>query len=214
MAKNSNEVKETAQEAALARVAAEQWNDYQAKYKPFENSYMKDVLADTKGREEKVQGMVSADVAQKMSSNTRTVDPNKAGSLGAKQSMDRASALSKGQVVGAQSIRDQQTGAMQTLIDMGRGQATQAQDGMGSLAVNATNTAINDAATRQQNRAATGNLIGSAIGAGASMYGSLSAPKLPDTSVSSMINPMQKYAINPEFSAFSAPSPTVGPLLK
>lgn len=213
MAKNSNEVQETAQEKALARVAAEQWNDYQSKYKPFENSYMKDVMADTAGREAKVSGMVNADVAQKMTQ--KAIDPNRAGSLGNKAAMDKASAMSKGQVAGTQAVKDQQTGAMQTLIDMGRGQATQAQQGMSTLAANATNTAISDASIRQQNRAATGNLIGSAIGAGASMYGSLSgsAPQAyqPDVGTESMFNPTQKYAID-QFSMY--PATNYGPRVR
>lgn len=199
MGKNSNTVQETAQEKALAKVAAEQWNDYQARYKPFENKYMADVLADTAGREAKVKGMVNADVAQKLTQKPSAINPNSGKMQAGKESLDRANALARGQVAGEQAVKDQQTGAMQTLIDMGRGQATQAQQGMSSLAGAATQEAISSASNRMQTRSAIGSAIGSAVGAGAGMLGGMGGGGgefVPDGYAS----PMGQYSTSPNYS--------------
>lgn len=165
MGGGDNEVSETAEQRELAAVGAEQWNTYQADYRPFEMKFIQDVTAQTQGKEKVLAGNINADVAQKATAILpRGADPRRMATVDT--SMPLAKVAGKAQALGGQAIKDQRLQGMQTVVDLGMGKAASANLGFQNMAETALDNAIADTAYNQAKSQAAGHAVMSAVGAG------------------------------------------------
>lgn len=160
----SSEVPETSAQLASSELALNEFNDYMTTIRPFENKFIADVSAPTAGREAQVAGQVGADIAQKV--GPLTLDPNMGMNPGSVVDLARTTAKAKN--TGNMAVKSQKAAGLQAVIDIGRGQATQAQLGMSSLAgqsvAEATNAAANDTKLNDARMSAGATAGGAAIG--------------------------------------------------
>lgn len=162
-----DEVKETKDQRQEQLNNTKLWNYYQTTYKPFitKTAAQKTSNAASTVQSDKVAGQVNAEVmksataapGQDMLSMTRKT--NAAADVAAD-----ATTSATGQV------RQRQLGDLQSLVDIGRGQQTQAQGLQESIADQSVRTAIADKQSELQTEAAMQNAAGSVAGAGAAMY--------------------------------------------
>jgi hypothetical protein len=151
---SDNEVEETSQEIALARISREQWNEYNTRLKPFEDEWIENTAMDA-GDHAKMTGQVNAAVGSEFDKQQAVgekqmfqagMDP----SSGAYKAMvsgvnaDRGVAQGKAQSVASQAVDDQTYQGLQQSVNLGRGQAVEAGRDMTSLAYDATGKAISD----------------------------------------------------------------------
>lgn len=153
------EVEETTQEIELSKISTEQWNEYQTRFKPFENKWIKDIHTDASDQAV-MAGQVNAGVGAEFDKGTENVakqsfsagvDPSSGrfkaatGGLSAR----RGAATGKAISVAGQAVDDQTYQGLQQAIAMGRGQSATALRDMTSLAYDATGKAIADEQNRQ-----------------------------------------------------------------
>ena len=176
MGGGSDEVKETAQEREAANVAWEQWNDYQDRYVPFENRFIYDVTGMKDGKADAgvwdqrrgdLRGDVNADIMQQ--ATAIPVNPNSGRmKLGTAPTLGKA--LAKGAIAADAAVDGQRIAGMQAVVDMGRGQANQADLGMQGLARDAADDAIQQSAIDMREKKFYGDTVGSAMGVVADRY--------------------------------------------
>lgn len=174
------EVKETAEEREIARIATEQWNDYQTRFIPVENAYMdKARITDEdtdflQGEAAKaVQGEYSKAEQRLMTQFGLSGAAPGSGKFGAGMAAldaGRGAQLGLSVAQTGEQAKDLHAEGLQSMIAMGRGQAHNAQLGLGQNAALAAGNAINNAANRQYGRAATGQALGTAAGMAARHY--------------------------------------------
>lgn len=165
---------------AAAEVATEQWNDYQQRMAPFENKFKADMERDITPEQAKLRGAINADIAQK----TTTAGAVPAGAQPGKTMMQsglNSAIVGKAAAAGAtdvtQGATNLQAQGLNTIVAMGRGQATEALQTQQQLAESSAQAALTKAKADQQtrfaNEAMTANLIGQGVGAagGVAMYG-------------------------------------------
>lgn len=190
MCGSKDKVEETPEEIALAEIAMERWNDYKQRFIPVENQAISDVMGESETSSEFGPGM--ANIASQ--SQFSQLEPAVASGLvrrGARPGsgafeggmiglgLDRTASSAQGQANALGLQRTQNLQNMQTLINMGQGQATGALSGLGDAASFANQQAILDARAS----AAARNAIGSAIGTGAGMYyGNMNNNRIPTAS--------------------------------
>jgi len=173
----STEVKETSAELEHAKVAAEQWNDYQTRFVPFENKYIEDVTADPAIKEQVVSGRVNADLAKQNNGAIPVGQINQIGSIVASDYVPKMAAAGSSAISAARgSVRDTQVQGMMSVINTGRGQASSAIDGMGTIAANAADQAQAEAESNWNRNSATESAIASGVGASAAAAGEYYKP--------------------------------------
>lgn len=154
----SNEIPETAAEKASADIAMKNYNDYMTTIKPFQDKYIADVTGDYTAKTAQAQGMASADIMQKTAAPA--FDPNHGIASGAGMGSVMADAGNKTRL----AVGNQKAANYQSVIDMGMGKATTAQQGMSQLAqqsaVSATNTAQNQQDAENSRMAAGASGLG------------------------------------------------------
>lgn len=167
----SGEVKETNDMLQQQANNIKLWNYYQARYKPFLNKYIprnvgnatSDIEAD------RTAGAVNSKIMQSL--------PAGGNAVGAGKALNAAAGVEVNAINAANSkVKQKQVGAIQDIIDIGRGQETTAREGMNDIAGQSINKAIYDAAAEQEANTAIGNSIGSAVGAGIGMYNRATTP--------------------------------------
>ena len=156
--KGDSEVEETSQEIELSRISREQWNEYQDRFRPFEDEWIKNTEMDA-GDHAKMTGQVNAAVGSEFDKEQAVgekqmfkvgMDP----SSGAFKAMtsgiaaQRGAATGKAQSISSQAVDDQTYQGLQQAISLGRGQAVEAGRDMTSLAYDATGKAISDTINR------------------------------------------------------------------
>lgn len=155
----SNEVKETSQEQTLAKISMEQWNEYQTRFRPFEDEWISNLRMD-QGDTKNFTGQTAAGVgaefdkiqgsAQKEVFNAG-IDPSsgryKAEMAGLGDR--RGTATGKAVSLTGQAVDDQTYQGLQQAVAMGRGQSAEALRDMTSLAYDATGKAISDERQKQ-----------------------------------------------------------------
>jgi hypothetical protein len=170
----------TDDQVAMAEVAAEQWNDYQKRYVPFENKFIEEANKPGETRQQAVRGMVNADIQQQVA-RVEPVNPNRGMSPG--DEIDRAAAKAKaaGFVDGTENAIDAEAQGLGTVVALGRGQQVEAMQGLteqastsGQVAnakmMNEVNSSINERGRVMGN-------VGSAMGmAAAAVKGGMSSP--------------------------------------
>lgn len=172
----SDTPKESAEERELGRIAIEKWNDYQVRFKPIEDQFIQDVqrtdsdYTEARGNAnaavQQAFGQAEGNLADNIFMNG--LDP----SSGAFQkTMDGISAdrgLSMGTAVNEaeMGVDNQHVKGLQNVVAIGQGQSAEAMQGMGNLAGQATNDAINRANNSFNNRAAGLQAVGTVAGMG------------------------------------------------
>lgn len=192
--KSSGSVPETQAELDHAKVSAEQWNDYQRRFVPFENKYIADVTggntivgADGKPvwvdngatgfKQDVVGGRVNTDLARQNNGAIPVGGMNRIGSTIAGNMMPTAAASGAAALSTAKGkVRDTQIEGMLSAVNVGRGQAASAINSMGSIASNAADEAQTAAESSWNRQSATQSAIMSGVGATAAATGEYLKP--------------------------------------
>jgi hypothetical protein len=165
-----NEVKETSHEKELARIATEQWARYENTFKPLENKWIADLTSDSANDKANVRGEVAGQIGSQYDTAQQDVD---AGNLAAGTNVSSGRFLdshSRGEDIGKALTRTNlavdadKTGQLMGAINVGRGQAAEAQASMTDVANTAVRDTIGDSRLEAQSRQDTGSAVSSAAG--------------------------------------------------
>lgn len=217
MGKSKDKVKPTAQEIALADISKKQFARYEKVFAPFEDEWLEKSRVSA-GEKERLAGHIAGDVKQTVAGEQdRMTGMNPASgnfSAGIRELAVRdGKATARAQVEGNMQAENADVTALMSGVRLGRGQAVEAQAGMGQMATQATSRGISEAFADRASRDATGNLVGSAAGAAA--YGiSNFNPSVPTTGTASPGYPAG-YAttgnLSSSYSLSGAPKPKAAP---
>lgn len=179
----SGQIKETEDQKALAKIAADRFKRYQEIYKPVENQYMQEVqkfnepVRQTQASNKAVadtQSVFGKAIADEV--NQRTAQSGANINSGAVQSAINTGAT-KEAIASAdnvnrsqQATQDAYVGGLQSIVGMGNGQASEAIQGMGDIAAASNQKAMNAAVSSHNDRSATRSAIGAGIGAATETY--------------------------------------------
>lgn len=178
----SPEIEETEEQKASARVAMQRWNDYQSLFRPFETQYFKKVERMNNAGQYQTVGQM-ADRAVSSSFNTainnsatdmasRGLNPNSGRFQGEIAKLERQKATRRADAMNQAQISQQQrfTSGLQSIAQMGQGQAVDSIAGLGDVAQTANQYARHSARQDWQNRAGRNGIVGAGIGAGLNYY--------------------------------------------
>jgi hypothetical protein len=163
----SNKIPETSQERAAAEIALKRYQRYANVYRPFEEAAFKEMTSDVNAQrfQDRTQGIVNANQAQMLAKGTPAgVDPTTGAfksALGDRQ-MSQDYARTMGRTEGL--ARDQQIAGLQAAVNIGTGQANEAQVSSDALAGAALDESIGRAQTRFNERNAKLNATMTGIG--------------------------------------------------
>lgn len=176
---------QTAEEKALGEIAIERWNDYQNRFVPIEDQYIEDVqktdadFEDARGRTTAAVNMAFDGAEDKVKQNlfASGVAPDSGQFIDAMDgiSEDRGLSLGTGLNESDIAVDTQHLKGLQSVVQMGQGQAGDAITGMGNVAADATRDAIERAERSFENRQAGLHLVGNVAGAGAASYANSSS---------------------------------------
>lgn len=171
----SKESKETAQEYELARIATEQWERYETTFRPLEDKWIGDITSSTLHDKANVGGIVAGkigaqyDAAQSNLDRKQLAQGTNVDSGTFKRSLSRgddtAKALSRANV----GVDSNQTAQISSAINVGRGQAADAQRSMSDVASKALSDTITDSRNDYIRGQETGAAISTVAGAGTRM---------------------------------------------
>lgn len=178
--------KQTPEEKELGRIAIERWNDYQTRFRPVEDEYIRSVQK-TGADFDQARGQTAAGVQMAFGSAEDTLKDNLfANGLGPDDgnflkaieglSDDRALSMGTGLNETDVAVDNQHLRGLQSVVEMGQGQAGTALNGMGNVAADATRDAIDRANRSFENRQAGLHMVGNVAGAGTNYAMGLSAP--------------------------------------
>lgn len=154
------------------------YNYAQSTYKPFIDKHIARTTANANSdaQSKAVAGQVNAEVMKGVSATT----PTNAVST-TKQLTTAAEIEAAGATEAKGKVRSRQLGERQNIVDIGRGQQTEAQAGKEAIASQSLNSAIQDKVSDLQTQGAYENAAGAAVGAGAAIYGRyLKRPNVTD----------------------------------
>lgn len=176
-----NEIEPTEEEKALANIAVDRWNDYESRIKPYENEFMAEVQM-TPGDYQKARGDAVTATEQSFADERADLSEN----LFAKQGVapgsgshamqtggmaqDQAEVAGVGAGEAHTATQAQHMAGLQSIVDMGQGQASEAKSGLGSVAQGAAQDAQHRASMAADQRQSTRKAVGSALGAGTAYY--------------------------------------------
>jgi len=171
---------ETAEQKEMAAIAAESYDDWRERWLPLQQSFFEDTM-DVAPRRRQALDTAATDYAQAFGRAQQGLESRLFGSGAAPGSGryamglagfadDRAQALGQGMADVDALIDDQYAQGLQALIDIGRGERTQALQGLSEAADLAQRRSLADAQNAFQGRAAMQDAIGSAAGMAAA-YG-------------------------------------------
>lgn len=173
MGGDTPKMKETAYEKALADVAKAKWKDYKRRYVPFEKKAIRDVTDKATNRilTDRIAGTVNADLAEQMplSALPVGVDPSSGRVRTALNALNKASRGGSAIAEARQAGRDLRVEGLKAAVDIGRGQATEAQLGLTDLASSSVKKKLENAYSDFDERSSTSNMVGSALGIGAAV---------------------------------------------
>ncbi len=167
----SNEVPETSHEKELARIATEQWARYESEFKPLENEWISKITADPTSTKESVQAKVAGDIGNRYNEAQAERDEQalahgvNVNSGTFKQGLSRGEDVGKGLSRANLGVTAHKTGELMNAINIGRGQAADAQGSLTDVATQATRDTIRDKTADFQR----GQDTEAAIGTGAGM---------------------------------------------
>lgn len=172
-----NEIKPTAEEKELSKIAIERWNDYQSRLAPFENEYGRQVqrtegdFARSRGEAVTAGQQAFAPERQKAQRNLFQggVRPGSGSHVMGMGNMSRDQAQVQGVGAGESHMATQAShlAGLQNMVNIGQGQAATAQAGLGRVAAGSAGDAAHRASISAQNRQSRRQLVGTLGGAGA-----------------------------------------------
>lgn len=178
----SNDIPETEEQKASARVAMARWGDYNKMFKPYEEKYFKKV--ERMGGEKQMQqvsGLADRAVGAKYSNTINQtgkalaangVNPNSGlfqkeiNKLEQQKAKSRTDAVNQTQT----SQQNRFVSGLQSIAQMGQGQAVDSVAGLGDVAQSANQYARHSASMDSQSAIANNNVIGAVGGAGLNYY--------------------------------------------
>ena len=177
MGGGSNEIQPTADQKAQQQINAKLWNYYVTEYKPLISSYSAEVTSPTIKEEEKgkVKGQINAEIMKSVPKLDKSGNPVKV----ARQLGQLGEVKTSAEMSGEAAVKGKEVTDTQNVINIGRGQATQASVGMGELASQTLSTEIKGKELSMEEAASLQNAVGSAVGMAAS--GAMYANKYPRT---------------------------------
>lgn len=168
--------KQSAEERELGRIAVERWNDYQTRFVPVENEYIESVqqtdadYADARGgAAASVQqsfGAAEDDLRGNLFAAGLTPDSSQFTSAIEGLGLDRALSLGTAANEAEVATDNRHLQGLQSVVQMGQGQAMNAIQGKGEVAATATRDSIDRANRSFDNRQAGLHLAGTVAGAG------------------------------------------------
>lgn len=179
--KKGAEVKETAEQQALAQIAAERWLSYKEMYLPVEQQYF-DYVDDlnSPARMHRMEGVAATNVESAFGEAVKTdiadltsqgVDPTsgKFQTAISDQTEARAAARAENTIRTGQALQDAHVAGKQNIVAVGNNQSGQAIAGFGDVAqqsaIEAQSEATSDYRRNQGNAAAAGMVAGAGYGA-------------------------------------------------
>jgi len=200
-----NEVKETANEIALAKVSVEENARYEQVYAPLFKSLSKDIMGIGKAEKNAVAGMVNAGVTKtydaaeaqtRKNMASRGIDPSGSAVTMGDIGREKSTALAAGEVKGQSQVDNIKVGGMQNLVNMARGGAGEAVQGLGSIAADEVQSANQKAYYDQQSRNDNMEMAASIAGSGLAVaknsnwwQGKTSGNLAPSTTPKPWVNP-------------------------
>lgn len=166
----SNKVKETAHEKELARIATEQWHRYETTFKPLEDEWIASITGDTGNDKANIAGTVAGNIgtqydeAQAQSDRADLADGMNVGSGTFKRGMSRAEDTGKALSRANVGVDAHQTGQIANAINVGRGQAAEAQGSMADVARGAVSDTIKSSTNKYLRQQDTNAAIGTTAG--------------------------------------------------
>lgn len=164
------EVKETSQEKELARIATEEWARYEETFKPLEDEWLSGITADSTNDKAKVGGVVAGEVAnqydyaQTASDDNALASGENVNSGGFKKGLSRAEDTGIALTRANLGVDASKTSKLMNAINVGRGQASEAQSTLTDVAGDAASDTINDTTRKWQSSNDTGTAVGTATG--------------------------------------------------
>lgn len=161
---SGGDVEPTEDMVAQQQINAELWNHYVTNYKPMMDKWVEKATDENIQTEEKrkIAGKINAEVMKATTPEAAGTNPV----TNARRLSDIATLEGKAQVTGQAKTRSKQLSDIQSVIDIGRGEATEAQEGLSSLASSSVAEAIADEQADQLERAATEDAVASGVGMG------------------------------------------------
>ena len=169
MGGSSKKIRATEYEKELSRIALKEYQLHRDKLAPFRDRFIEDVTGPTRALEQRLAGEVGADFAQmgrqaiqgdpSLGVNRSAIMPNQMGDLQARAA-----------VSATQQGRDMPYKGMIAGIRQTQGLATDAMQGTAGLAGQSVKDAIDRRMTSIENKDVAASSLGSAVGAGASLY--------------------------------------------
>lgn len=181
---------ETEYEKELARIATEKWEISKQTLQPLEDMMIADVSEGITARDREDVAAATGLAHQKQFAETAGqaaqqmqaagVDPTSGKYQETLSDLSRAGGESRAAAgaEGEAGLQSSQVASELNLLRLGAGEATTAQQSMSDVASRAASKAEHEAALKREEREGLRQLAGTAIGAGASYYGS--KPKMTD----------------------------------
>ena len=199
MGGGGNSVQETADQVQEAKNNTELFNYQQQYYQPYIAKFVKQQTGDaaSPAQANNVKGQVNAEVMKGLSKTTANPRDNNAANL-TKQADLAAGMETAGMETAGAKIKQRQLGNIQNIIDIGRGQQTNALKTQDAIAGESVQSAIKDKEADLQLTGtmenAAGSVAGAAAAGGAYGYMNRGPAALPDNGTS--INQGSSLGVN------------------
>lgn len=172
--------KQSPEEKALGELSIERWNDYQSRFRPVEDQFIKDVQI-TDSDYSQARGQASTAVQQSFDNAEKGLttnlmmkghDPSSNSFVDAVDDISLDRGLSMGAALNEtnNAVDEKHVKGLQTVVAMGQGQATDSMKGLSDIAYDATRDSLNRAQTSFDQQSAGRQLVGQAMGLGTSAY--------------------------------------------
>ncbi|MCA9340020.1 MAG: hypothetical protein KDA17_03870 [Candidatus Saccharibacteria bacterium] len=173
------DIEDTADQKALAKIAAERWVEYQRDFVPAENQYIDEML--NYDKESRQNNLESSSVAAVQAAYDEALDSDidtlsssgvNAGSGATISAIndnaaDRAVAQTSNVNRTQQALQDQRVQGMKNVVALGNGQAAETLSGLNQIAANSASDAIDEAQISADRSRSKYGAIGTVAGMGA-----------------------------------------------
>ena len=186
---------ETADQVAQAQINQQLWGYYQDNYRPLIDKWAQQKTDPSIQDEEfkRVQGQITGEMAKNIDPSKVTANPVQ----NTKMLNNLASTTTGAAVQGEGGVRSKQLKDVQNVIDVGRGQATEAVAGIGDIASQSVSAELSDLQLQQQKQTSVENAYGSVAGAVAAgvlnKYGGTKSPVGDTTAQQRTLNYVPNY---------------------
>ncbi len=163
MCGSPGQIQDTQDMRVQQQINAKLWNYYIESYAPLIEKYTGMVTEPSRqiGQEKKVAGQIRGEVMKNVTPEMVSENPV----VNTKRLSELATAETGAQIQGQGGVRSRQLGELQNVIDIGRGQETEAQVGLGEIAEQSIRSEIARTQAQQVRRAGIENAYGSVAGA-------------------------------------------------